>query len=207
MSLREQKKARARRDILTAASTLINDLGYERAKMRDIAAAAEISYQTLYNYFPTKALILQAILTEDVAQTRSEIDALLNRYDGDVLKALDGINQLRLDIISHHDRNLWRIIVIDFFREQPAAGGVFHAIDQAAHRVLEDLFNTAQLAGDLDENVDTGLLADTVFAINQWATTNYVMDPTIGRETLLDHLRTQHALLVGPYLVNRGPAP
>ena len=65
MSLREAKKLRARHDILTAARELIDTHGYEQTTMRDIATAAELSYQTLYNYFPTKALILQALLLED----------------------------------------------------------------------------------------------------------------------------------------------
>ncbi|MFB3105432.1 MAG: TetR/AcrR family transcriptional regulator [Pseudomonadales bacterium] len=206
MSLRQQKKARARRDILTVASTLINTLGYERAKMRDIAAAAEISYQTLYNYFPTKALILQAILTEDVTHTGNEIEALIDRYDGDLLATLDGVTRLRLDVISHHDRHLWRIVIIDLFGEQPEAGSVYQIIAEAAHRVLEALFNTAQVAGDLDAGVDTRLLTDTVFALNQQATTNYVLEPGMPRQTIEDHLRAQYALLIGPYLTDRKPA-
>ena len=203
MSLREQKKARSRRDILTAASVLINTLGYERAKMRDIAAAAEISYQTLYNYFPTKALILQAILTEDVTQTGNEIEALIDRYDGDLLATLDGVTRLRLDVISHHDRHLWRIVVIDRFGEQPEAGNVYQLIAEAAHRVLETLFNTAQVAGDLDAGIDTRLLTDTVFALNQQATTTYVLEPAIPRQAIEDRLRAQYALLIAPYLTNR----
>ncbi len=200
MSLREQKKARARRDILAAAGGLIRTLGYEQAKMRDIAAVAEISYQTLYNYFPTKALILQAILTEDVTHIGTEIDLIIDRYEGDLLGTLDAITRLRLNVISHHDRELWRIIVIDIFREQPEVGNVYRLIDQEAHRVLESLFNTAQAAGDLDAGVDTRLLADTMFALNQQATIAYVTDPTIPRETIEDHLRSQYALLIGPYL-------
>ncbi len=206
MSLREQKKARARRDILAAAGGLIRTLGYEQAKMRDIAAVAEISYQTLYNYFPTKALILQAILTEDVTHIGTEIDLVIDRYEGDLLGTLDAITRLRLNVISHHDRELWRIIVVDIFRDQPEAGNVYRLIDQEAHRVLEALFNTAQAAGDLDAGVDTRLLADTMFALNQQATITYVTDPTIPRETIEDHLRSQYTLLIGPYLRGRKPA-
>lgn len=207
MSLREQKKARARRDILSAAAGLIRTLGYEQAKMRDIAAVAEISYQTLYNYFPTKALILQAILTEDVTHTSNEIEALIDRYDGDLLATLDGVTRLRLDVISHHDRHLWRIVIIDRFGAQPEAGNVYQLIAEAAHRVLEALFNTAQLAGDLDASVDTRLLTDTVFALNQQATTTYILEPGMPRQATEDHLRAQYALLIGPYLIDRKPAP
>ena len=75
MSLREQKKVRARSDILAAANTLIARKGYENTTMREIADAANLSYQTLYNYFPSKAQIVQAMLTDvDKAGTAYQRD-------------------------------------------------------------------------------------------------------------------------------------
>ena len=65
--LRERKKQRARSDILAAANTLIARKGYADTTMREIAEAADVSYQTLYNYFPSKAQIVRAMLT-DVAK-------------------------------------------------------------------------------------------------------------------------------------------
>ena len=46
-SLREKKKRAARARILLAADGLIQRQGYEQTTMRDIASAAEVSYQTL----------------------------------------------------------------------------------------------------------------------------------------------------------------
>ena len=74
MSLRERKKQQARIDILEAASELITAKGYDDTTMRDIAAAASMSYQTLYNYFPNKALIVQALLTADAARINERME-------------------------------------------------------------------------------------------------------------------------------------
>ena len=52
LPLRERKKRKAHRDIVRAARVLIDRNGYQQTKMRDIASAADLSYQTLYNYFP-----------------------------------------------------------------------------------------------------------------------------------------------------------
>jgi AcrR family transcriptional regulator len=62
LPLRQQKKHQARNRILASAERLIRERGFEATKMRDIASRAELSYQTLYNYFPTKGQILEEVL-------------------------------------------------------------------------------------------------------------------------------------------------
>jgi AcrR family transcriptional regulator len=52
--LRERKKARTRRVIADAAARLFAERGYERVAVSDVAREAEVSEQTVYNYFPTK---------------------------------------------------------------------------------------------------------------------------------------------------------
>ena len=129
----ERKKQRARRDILAAAGHLIEERGYVEARMRDIAVSAGISYQTLYNYFPTKALILQALLTQDVEHIAQAVDHLIAGYQGDLLDTLNTINRTRLDAISHRDRDLWRVVSIELFRNQREGGHIYQLIDAGAH--------------------------------------------------------------------------
>ena len=52
--LRNRKKLKTRQAIATAAARLFDTVGYESVRMKDIARAADVSEQTLYNYFPTK---------------------------------------------------------------------------------------------------------------------------------------------------------
>lgn len=52
--LRARKKVRTRRHIASTAARLFGERGYENVAIVDIAAAAEVSEQTVYNYFPTK---------------------------------------------------------------------------------------------------------------------------------------------------------
>ena len=52
--LRERKKARTRQAIADAAARLFAERGYEQVAVSDVARAAEVSEQTVYNYFPTK---------------------------------------------------------------------------------------------------------------------------------------------------------
>jgi AcrR family transcriptional regulator len=52
--LRERKKARTRQVIADAAARLFAERGYEQVAVSDVAREAEVSEQTVYNYFPTK---------------------------------------------------------------------------------------------------------------------------------------------------------
>ena len=52
--LRERKKARTRRVIADAAARLFAARGYEQVAVSDVAREAEVSEQTVYNYFQTK---------------------------------------------------------------------------------------------------------------------------------------------------------
>jgi AcrR family transcriptional regulator len=52
--LRELKKARTRRLIADVAARLFAERGYEHVAVSDVAREAEVSEQTVYNYFRTK---------------------------------------------------------------------------------------------------------------------------------------------------------
>src|ERR1700722_19684036 len=52
--LRERKKARTRQLIADAAARLFAQRGYEQVAVSDVAREAEVSEQTVYNYFQTK---------------------------------------------------------------------------------------------------------------------------------------------------------
>jgi AcrR family transcriptional regulator len=56
--LRTRKKQQTRQTIATVAADLFKTHGYQNVRMVDIARAAEVSQQTLYNYFPTKEHLL-----------------------------------------------------------------------------------------------------------------------------------------------------
>ena len=206
MSLREQKKQQARVDILTAAGDLIGRLGYSKAKMRDIADAANISYQTLYNYFPTKALILMELLLQEVADTAGQIASQTDKYDGDLLETLKQINAIRIELVCAHDRNLWLEVFLDFLKHQQEASRLVQVIDSAAHDAFGVFFEAVQQRGDLDPNLDVKLMAHMLFSLTEQAFLEYFMIPSITIEDLTESIDKQTETLVKPYLLNEGAA-
>jgi AcrR family transcriptional regulator len=71
--LRDLKKARTRRLIADTAARLFAEQGYEQVTVREIARAAEVAEQTLYNYFPTK----EQLVTDREQQIQQQLDDLI----------------------------------------------------------------------------------------------------------------------------------
>jgi AcrR family transcriptional regulator len=54
LGLRERKKQQTRRAIRETAMRLFLERGFERVSVAEVARAADVSEQTVFNYFPTK---------------------------------------------------------------------------------------------------------------------------------------------------------
>jgi AcrR family transcriptional regulator len=71
--LRDLKKARTRRLIAGTAARLFAERGFERVTVSEIARAAEVAEQTLYNYFPTK----EQLVTDREQQIQQDLSDLI----------------------------------------------------------------------------------------------------------------------------------
>ncbi len=78
--LRDRKKARKRDEIIQAARDLFSRQGIDATTMAEIAAAADISAPTVFNYFGSKDGILIAMITEGTTEAR-ETDRPLHWRD------------------------------------------------------------------------------------------------------------------------------
>ncbi len=215
-SLRERKKLKARADILSAAAELFERHGYTDARMRDIAQRAEVSYQTLYNYFPTKARIAEALLGEEIAALSAQIGKAIEAYEADLLGVLHHINQLRLDFFWRQDPALWRQLTIDIMQRDSDAEALYQRVDSAAHERLAALLHKGQRLGELHASVDASVMAHAIYALSEYAMVVTCIDDSTGAESsdgatlaakqrgLSESLAAQVSLLVQPYV--RPPA-
>src|ERR1700730_13282697 len=73
IGLRELKKARTRQLIADTAARLFAERGYEHVTVTDVARAAEVAEQTVYNYFPTK----EQLVTDREERIQDRLCALI----------------------------------------------------------------------------------------------------------------------------------
>lgn len=124
--LREIKKARTRRHIADTAARLFAERGYENVAVSEVAEAAEVASQTVFNYFGTK----ERLVTDREEQIQEQMSELIRSRAAGVtpaaavrafvLEAVDGIRDV--------PKELW-----------PGELGHLAAISPAVHRLALEL--------------------------------------------------------------------
>jgi AcrR family transcriptional regulator len=126
IGLRERKKARTRRVIADAAARLFAERGYEQVAVSDVAREAEVSEQTVYNYFQTK----EQLVTDLDQQVQDELSRLIRTRPPGITPAA-AIRECALDLVEGIRRvpaEQWR-----------GELGYLAAISPTVHRISLDM--------------------------------------------------------------------
>ena len=87
--LRARQKAVRHQRILDAALHLFREAGYDAVRTEDIAAGADVSVGTLYNYFENKGDLLLALVTLEVDEVLDQGALVVADPPADVEQALN----------------------------------------------------------------------------------------------------------------------
>jgi len=202
MSLREKNKARTRTAILTAAKELAKQGQWDAVTTRQIADAAGVSYQTLYNYYPSKASILVEMLLEVYVGPGPAISDAVKHYDGDLLGTLDEINQLRFQSFGREDVK-WILTItasLTMPDQSSEATNLIETIDHAGDGYYYSALSMAKGMGHLQDDVDIQLMAHTLSGITSATLSRFILN-NANAQAQIQTLRQQIEQLVRPYLI------
>lgn len=202
MSLREKNKARTRTAILTAAKELAKQGQWDDVTTRQIADAAGVSYQTLYNYYPSKASILVEMLLEVYVGPGPAISDAVKHYDGDLLGTLDEINQLRFQSFGRDDVK-WILTItasLTMPDQSSEATNLIETIDHAGDGYYYSALSMAKGMGHLQDDVDIQLMAHTLSGITSATLSRFILN-NANAQAQIQTLRQQIEQLVRPYLI------
>ena len=202
MSLREKNKARTRTAILNAAKELAKQGQWDAVTTRQIADAAGVSYQTLYNYYPSKASILVEMLLEVYVGPGPAINDAVKQYDGDLLGTLDKINQLRLQSFGRDDVK-WILTItasLTMPDQSSEATNLIETIDHAGDGYYYSALSMAKGMGHLQDDVDIQLMAHTLSGITSATLSRFILN-NANAQAQIQTLRQQIEQLVRPYLI------
>jgi AcrR family transcriptional regulator len=106
--LRDRKKQEVRQRIIAAAADLFTESGLDTTTMEEIAAAADVSVATVYNYFGSKSALLVAGVEDDTAAMIAAGEAVLADPGPDVVQATQRLVQIYADDLLAWDPRLLR---------------------------------------------------------------------------------------------------
>jgi len=163
--LRQKQKADRAGRILQAATGLFRQGGYAAARIEDIAAAAEVSVGTFYNYFDTKGDVLLAIVTLEVEEVLWAGQALLANPPPDVGRALEALLGSYLDhSLVYLSKEMWRTaMAITIEHPGTRFSARYTALDAALTDQICTLIAALQRRGHARPDLDARTLGEVLF--------------------------------------------
>ena len=97
--------AELRGDILSNARQILFSEGYEAFTMRSVAAACHVAVGTVYNYFPSKVMVVAEVILEDWKAALLRMDTLA---EGET--PLEGLGRIFEELMVFYDKYdaLWK---------------------------------------------------------------------------------------------------
>lgn len=193
--LRERQKADRERRILKAAVTQFRADGYRSVRIEDLAARAEVSVGTVYNYYQTKGDILIATVAmevEEVLEAGAKVVADPPRgVEAALLALIFGYYDHSLEYLS---KEMWRMAMA-LAIEAPGTpnGQRYSDLDARLARQVTELIAALQARGEVRAGLDAGALGALMFNNLNQMFLEFVKDDAMTLETLRAEVARQIA--------------
>jgi AcrR family transcriptional regulator len=196
--LRERQKADRHERILAAATDLFRDSGYEAVKMEAIAAAAQVSIGTIYNYYQNKGDLLVAIVSLEVNEVLRAGAGVIARPPANAEKAVDALIGGYVEhSLVYLSKEMWRQAMA-ISTQQPASpfGETYAALDIALAQQTCALIDKLKDLGLLRPDADATSLGEVIFNNTNMNFTVFVKTEAMSLPELRAVLRRQHRAIL-----------
>lgn len=205
--LRARQKRLRHERILEAAMLLFREAGYDAVRTEDIAAKAEVSVGTLYNYFENKGDLLLALVTLEVEEVLEQGAAVVANPPPDIARALEAL------IFGYYDHSntyltkaLWRqALALTIQAAETPFSQRFTALDRALADQVCALVAELQRRGLARGDVDAGALGQVIFNTLNQMFIEFVKLEAMSIEVLKVAMADQVAVLAHLLAVPRKP--
>ncbi len=197
--LRQKQKADRASRILQAATDLFRQGGYPAARIEDIAAAAEVSVGTFYNYFDTKGDVLLAIVTLEVEEVLAQGQTLLASPPPDVTAALQTLIGGYLDhSLVYLSKEMWRTaMALTIEHPDTAFSARYTRFDALLTDQIRTLIAEMQRRGHTRPDVDCRTSGEVLFNNLNMMFLEFVKSDAMPMATLQSAVARQTALIAG----------
>ncbi|MGB8314889.1 MAG: TetR/AcrR family transcriptional regulator [Aestuariivirga sp.] len=154
--LRAKHKIDRNSRIVEAAAGLFRKEGYEGARIEEIAARAEVSVGTIYNYYRNKGDILVAIVSMEVHEVLTAGQRIIQKPPRNIEKAIDALLASYIDhSLVYLSKEMWRqAMAISTQQPESPFGKTYTALDRALAdqtcALIEKLRELVLVRGNID---------------------------------------------------------
>lgn len=196
--LRAKHKIDRNSRIVEAAAGLFRKQGYEGARIEDIAARAEVSVGTIYNYYRNKGDILVAIVSLEVHEVLAAGQRIIAKPPKNVEKA---INALIAAYIGHSlvylSKEMWRQAMATS-TQQPESpfGKTYTALDRALADQTCALIEKLRTLGLVRGGIDGRGVGEMIFNNMNMMFIEFIKREDMAIKSLRASIRRQNRTLV-----------
>jgi AcrR family transcriptional regulator len=196
--LRAKHKADRDRRILEAGAALFRRAGYDGAKMEAIAAEAEVSVGTIYNYYHNKGDLLVAIVSMEVNEVLDAGRGIVAEPPRNVRDALDTLIGIYIEhALNYLSKEMWRqAMAISTQQPDSPFGRTYTALDRSLTQQICALLVRLQELGLVGEGTDCRSAGELVFNNMNMMFIEFVKQDATTIASLRAAIRRQNSIVV-----------
>lgn len=196
--LRAKNRADRNDRILDAAAALFRQSGYEGAKIEAIAAEANVSVGTIYNYYRNKGDILVAIVAMEVNEVLNAGRGVVAAPPANVGDAIDTLVGIYIDhSLVYLSKEMWRqAMAISTQQPQSPFGQTFTQLDASLTDQICALIVKLQEIGLVRREADARATGELVFNNMNMMFIEFVKREEAPLAALRAAIRRQNRVLV-----------
>jgi TetR/AcrR family transcriptional repressor of uid operon len=156
-------RAQRRAQIIEGTRACFLRNGFHAATTAEISAEAGVSVANLYQYFPTKEALVQALIEDDLAEDL----ALLRLVDGagSLREGLARLDTLLVAEPCYPEHARLKLEIIAEAARNPQIAAVVRATDAKMVAAFINLLERRQQAGEVRPDADPAVIAELILAL------------------------------------------
>ena len=196
--LRAKHKADRQRRILEVASRQFRGAGYEATRIDAIAAEAEVSIGTIYNYYQNKGDILVAIVSMQVSDILRAGQRIIEKPLASADKAIDDLIAAYVDrSLAYLSKDMWRRAMATSTQQPDSPfGRTYNSFDHALMDQTCSLIAKLKDLGLVQCDVDSRGVGEMIFNNTNMMFIEFAKNDSMQIKKLRAAIRRQNRTLV-----------
>ncbi len=207
IGLRARKKAERRALILDCGERLFAERGFDATPMEAIAASADISPATLYNFFPAKLDILTEIFGRQIDVQLSQRRKTSTGFSNDPASAILELVGTMFQTFDSFDRGLLRRVTLNALNEGPKrdAGARYVMAENDMQAEVAEVLQAYQIVGLLSVEMNVQAVSSAISACGNGEYYAWLGDDATTIEEVMTHICSHVQVILAAHIVVGSP--